>query len=384
MSGPLAGVRVLDLTQFFSGPFCTMVLADLGADVVKVERPGGEPQRNAMRPAGASESHGFLILNRNKRGVELDLARPDGLEAFLALVRTADVLVENFRPGVTARLGIDYETVRQVRPELIYATITGFGERGPWADRPGLDAVAQAMSGLMSVTGHPGSGPAKIGVPATDLTAGLFCAVGIVAAYHERTLTGVGRRVSTSLFEAGLALGIHEAAEYWSTGRTPGPLGSGHRFAAPYRALRTLDGHVTIGAGTDKLWRQLCPAIGRDDLLADPRFGSNEDRMANLDALVEELERTLVGDTSERWTARIVAAGVPAGPILDYPAVLESPHAAAVDMVVEVDHPTAGRVRTLGSAVKLDGAGSNGVRPAPTLGQHTAEVLGELGIEAAR
>ena len=384
MQKPLAGIRVLDLTQFLAGPFCTMVLADLGADVIKIEPPGGEPQRNAMRPQPDLEGLSFLTLNRNKRAIVLNLREPEGRELFHGLVRSADVVVENFKPGTTVKLGIDYETLRELRPELIYATITGFGDGGPWADRPGLDAITQAMSGLMSVTGYPGMDPVKLGVPATDLTAGLFCAIGVVSAYVQRLSTGEGQRVATSLFQAGVAYGIHEASQYWETGRVPEPLGSGHRFAAPYQALRTNDGYVTVGAGTEKLWERFCGAIGRTDLFDHPRFATNADRMTNLPELVEALEETLVTDTSEAWTDKIIAAGVPAGPILDYAHVLEHEHTHAVGMVVEYEHPRQGRLKTLGSPVRFGGAVKNGVTPAPLLAQHTVEVLAEIGIDEAR
>jgi len=384
MEKPLSGIRVLDLTQFLAGPFCTMVLADLGADVIKIEPPGGEPQRNGLRPSPDTEGLSFLTLNRNKRGIVLNLREQEGRDLFLDLVARADVVVENFKPGTTAKLGIDYDTLRARRPELIYATITGFGERGPWADRPGLDAITQAMSGLMSVTGYPGMDPVKVGVPATDLTSGLFCAVGIVSAYVQRLTTGEGQRVATSLFQAGVAYGIHESSTYWESGVVPEPLGSGHRYAAPYQALRTEDGYVTVGAGTEKLWERFCGAIGRDDLIADSRFTTNIDRMRNLAELVPELEKTLVTDTSEAWTEKIIAAGCPAGPILDYGQVLEHEHTHAVGMVVEYEHPRQGRLKTLGSPVRLSAAPQNGVRPAPLLAQHTEEVLAEFGIDEAR
>jgi crotonobetainyl-CoA:carnitine CoA-transferase CaiB-like acyl-CoA transferase len=381
---PLAGIKVLDLTQFLAGPFCTMVLADMGADVIKIEPPGGEPQRNAMRPKPDQEGLSFLTLNRNKRAIVLNLREPEGRELFLELARTADVVVENFKPGTTTKLGIDYETLRELRPELIYATITGFGDAGPWAERPGLDAIAQAMSGLMSITGYPGMDPVQVGVPATDLTAGLFCTIGIVSAYVQRMTTGEGQRVETSLFQAGLAYGIHESSQYWESGRVPEPLGSGHRFAAPYQALRTKDGYVTVGAGTEKLWERFCGAIGRMDLFDHPQFARNADRMQNLTELVAELERTLATDTSEAWTDKIIEAGVPAGPILDYADVLEHEHTHAVGMVVEYEHPRQGRLKTLGVPVKLSAAPQNGVTPAPLLAQHTEEVLADIGIDADR
>ena len=381
---PLAGVRVLDLTQFLAGPFCTMVLGDMGADVVKVEPPTGEPMRNAMRVDPEKESLSFLSLNRNKRGIVVDLSAAEGRALFHELVAQADVLVENFRPGVTTRLEIDYDTLRRIRPELVYASITGFGDVGSWAQRPGLDAITQGMSGLMSVTGSPDGEPAKVGVPVTDLTAGLYGVIGILNAYITRLSTGEGQRVATSLFQAGLALAIHESSEYWSTGQVPGPLGSAHRFAAPYQAVRAKDGYLTVGAGTQKLWERMCVAIDREDLLADERFVTNGDRMGNRDALQAELERTFATRPAVEWADVIVEAGVPAGPILDYHQVLEAPHTNEVGMVAEYDHPTQGRLKTLGTPVTLSGITNGSVRAAPLLGEHTDEVLAELGLDEER
>lgn len=285
---------------------------------------------------------------------------------------------------MTTKLGIDYETLKGHKPDLIYASITGFGDTGPWSQRPGLDAITQSMSGLMSVTGYPGSDPVKVGVPATDLTAGLFGTIGILNAYIHRLRTGVGQRVGASLFEAGLSFAIHESNEYWSTGNVPGPLGSGHRFAAPYQSLRTRDGYVTVGAGTDKLWEKFCGAIGRDDLLTDSRFAGNAKRMAHIPELVEELEQTLMTDDTDAWVDKIIAVGVPAGPLLNYQQVLEAEHTYARHMVVEYDHPTQGRLKTLGTPFKLSEVPNNGVKAAPMLAQHTDEIFGELGVPPER
>ncbi len=379
---PLAGVLVLDLTQFLAGPFCTMVLGDMGADVIKIEPPGGEIQRNAMRTKDDDlDPPSFLALNRNKRSMVLDLRSDGGPELFHRLVAQADVMVENFKPGTTKKLGIDYETLASIRPELIYASITGFGDSGPYALRPGLDLITQAMSGIMSVTGPRGGEPVKAGVPVTDLTSGLFGAIGILNAYIVRLTTGEGQLVTSSLFEAGVSLGIHESAELWSRGTVPRPLGSGHRLAAPYQALRAQDGYLTVGAGTDKLWERMCEAIDRTDLLSDERFAGNSKRMENLEALEQELERTLQGAPVEHWVERIIAVGVPAGPILDYQQVLEDPHTLAREMVIEIDHPRHGRIKSLGSPVKLSKSSRGTPRPAPLLGEHTDEALGELGVE---
>ena len=382
---PLANVRVLDLTQYLAGPFCTMMLGDMGADVIKVEPPGGEAMRKAMRVRdGDADPPSFLALNRNKRGLVIDLREQEGRELFLELVAASDVLVENFRPGVTAKLGIDYETLSALRPELIYASLSGFGDSGPYAKRPGLDLITQGMSGIMSVTGPRGGEPVKVGVAITDLSSGMFGAIGILSAYVSRLTTGEGQFVSSSLFEAGVSLAIHESSEFWSQGTVPGPLGSGHRFSAPYQALRAADGYLNVGAGTDKLWEKMCAAIGREDLLADERFASNAKRMEHLEALEQELERTLRTEPVDVWVERIITAGVPAGPILDYSQVLEDPHTLARGMVTEIEHPVAGTVKTLGSPVKLSKAQLGSIRPAPLLGQHTDEILTQFGLEADR
>jgi formyl-CoA transferase len=382
---PLGGVRVLDLTQFLAGPFCTMILGDMGADVIKIEPPGGEVQRNAMRVGDDGvDPPSFLALNRNKRSMVLNLRSDDGRELFYELVDQSDVLVENFKPGTTTRLGIDYETLSARRPELIYASITGFGDSGPYALRPGLDLITQGMSGIMSVTGPRGGEPVKAGVAVTDLSSGMFGAIGILNAYIARLRTGDGQLVSSSLFEAGVSLAIHESAELWGRGTVPGPLGSGHRLAAPYQALRAADGWLTVGAGTDKLWERFVAAIGREDLLSDERFLGNGKRMENLEALEQELERTLTTQPVAHWVPLIIDAGVPAGPILNYEQVLEDPHTLAREMVIEIEHPKAGRIKSLGSPVKLSKAPLGTPRHPPLLGEHTDELLSEFGLDSDR
>ena len=382
---PLHGVRVLDLTQFLAGPFCTMILGDMGADVIKIEPPGGEVQRNSMKlGAGDVDPPSFLALNRNKRSMVLDLRSDGGRALFYELVGQSDVLVENFKPGTTKKLGIDYETLSALRPELIYASITGFGDSGPYALRPGLDLITQGMSGIMSVTGPRGGDPVKAGVAVTDLSSGMFGAIGILNAYIVRLKTGEGQFVSSSLFEAGVSLAIHESAEMWGRGTIPGPLGSGHRLAAPYQGLRAQDGWLTVGAGTDKLWERFCGAIGREDLLRDERFLGNSKRMENLEVLEQELERTLVTQPVEHWVELMIDAGVPAGPILNYQQVLEDPHTLAREMVIEIDHPKAGRIKSLGSPVKLSKSPLGTPLYPPLLGEHTDEFLLELGIDSDR
>jgi formyl-CoA transferase len=374
LNAALDGVRVIELCQVMAGPFCGQVLADMGADVIKVEPPEvGDQTRHSMGEAA------FRAVNRNKRSIALDLKDPEHVAVLHRLVATADVLTENYRPGVAERLGADYETLRERNPRLIYASISGFGQTGPYAQRPGYDLIAQGAAGIMSVTGEPDGNPVKCGVPVSDLSAGLFCAVGILSALHARSRTGEGQRIDTSLWEGALALSIWETAELWTTGKAPRPLGSAHRLSAPYQALRTRDGHMTVGGNNQKLWERLCSTIGREDLVRDPRFATNADRMANRPALAAELERTLAARDTADWVDTLLAAGVPAGPILDYEQVVADPHTRAREMVVEMEHPEAGTVYGLGIPVKLSATPGPIRRPAPLLGQHTSEILAELG-----
>jgi len=384
MTPPLAGLRVLDLTQVMAGPFCCQVLGDLGADVIKVEPPGaGDQSRRSMgfRMKG-EDTAAFLAVNRNKRSAALNLKDTAQRAAFVRLAGTADVLVENFRPGVTSRLGIDYETLAALHPRLVYASISGFGQTGPYAQRPGFDLIAQGVAGLMSVTGEPGGEPVKCGVPVSDLAAGLFCAIGVLAALRAREATGLGQQVDTSLFEGALALSIWETAELWATGRVPEPLGSAHRLTAPYQALRTRDGHSTVGGNNERLWERLCNAIGRADLLDDARFAGNDARMRNRGELAAELEAALEERDTGEWVEALLAAGVPCGPIHDYADVVADRHTLARAMVVELEHPVEGTVRALGMPLKLSDTPGEIRRPAPLLGEHTEEVLREAGLAA--
>jgi len=372
---------VLDLSQVMAGPFCCQLLGDMGADVIKVEPPRtGDQARHAMGFAMKGEdTAAFLAVNRNKRSIALDLKDDEQRAVFHRLAATADVVVENFRPGVTGRLGIDPETLRARDPRLIYASISGFGQTGPSALRPGYDLIAQGMAGVMSVTGEPGGDPVKCGVPVGDLSAGLFCAFAILAAVIARERTGRGQHIDTSLFEGALALSIWETAELWTTGRVPQPLGSAHRLTAPYQALRTRDGYVTVAGNNERLWRRLCDAVGRPDLVDDPRFAANPDRMANRPALVAELESALARRDTADWVAALQEAGVPAGPINDYGQVFADPHTQAREMMVEMEHPVEGTVRGLGIPVKLSETPGAIRRAAPLLGEHTGEILRELG-----
>jgi crotonobetainyl-CoA:carnitine CoA-transferase CaiB-like acyl-CoA transferase len=383
-SAALEGVRVIDFSQVMAGPFCTMLLGDLGADVIKVEPPAGDLSRSMggdrLRLRGNDHAP-FLALNRNKRSIVLDLSTAEDRDVCLALMQTADVIVENFRPGVMRNLGIDYETVARTNPRVVYASISGFGQNGPYADRPGFDLIAQAMSGVMSVTGEPGGDPVKCGIPIADLAAGLYASHAILAALWSRASTGRGQYLETSLFEAALGLSVWEATEFFATGEPPQAHGSAHRLSAPYQALRTADGHITVAALNTRQWERLCTVIGRPELIGDARFANNGDRMVNLPALVDELEAALASASTAQWVERMLAAGVPAGPILDYQQVFSDPHTRARNMVEEIDHPVEGRIRTLGFPVKMRETPARVRRAPPQLGQHNEELLRELGIE---
>jgi len=385
MSQPLAGLKVLDLTQVMAGPFCCMLLGDMGADVIKVEPPGvGDQTRRAMgfRMKGA-DSAGFFALNRNKRSIELDLKNDAGREAFYALVRDADIVVENYRPGVAGRLAIDYATLSALNPQLVYASISGFGQTGPWSQRPGLDLMAQALSGAMSAMGHPGSAPVKSSIPFADLGAGLFAAYAILSAVVGRQATGEGRYIDASLFETALGFAIWETAEYWGTGKIPTPIGSANRMSAPYQAVRSADGYFVIGASNQKLWTTLCEAIDAQSLFADERFVDNVARVSNRDALVVELEKRFALQPAAHWIEVLRTAGVPAAPIVDYAEALASEQAQARNMVMEVEHPVEGPIKMLGYPVKASGGAQQFRYPPPLLGEHTAAVLRESGLDEA-
>jgi crotonobetainyl-CoA:carnitine CoA-transferase CaiB-like acyl-CoA transferase len=379
MTTALHGLRVLDQTQVMAGPFCSMLLADMGADVVKIEPPAGEHTRREMQIApGVSAS--FLAVNRNKRSLVLDLKQPDGVAVLKRLVATADVLVENYRPGVAARLGVDYATLSAINPRLIYCSISGFGQTGPYAGRGGFDLVAQGMSGIMSATGNDGGAPVKVGVPITDLGAGLFAVVGILAALRARHVTGRGQFVDTSLFEAGVALSQWEATQYWYTGEIPRGLGTAHRLNAPYQAFRASDGHFTVGAANNNLFPRFAQLLGRPELTKDARFDSVPKRLANRLELEKIVETITVTQPRAHWLARCEDAGIPAGPIYTVPEALADPHARARQMVQELEHPQVGRVKALGNPVKMSATPPRLRAAAPTLGADTDAVLREAGF----
>ena len=377
----LEGFRVLDLTQVMAGPYCAMLLADMGADVVKIEPPGGEASRHVELELAPGESGPFLAVNRNKRGLVLDLKQPAAVAVVERLAATADVLVENYRPGVAERMGVGYPRLSALNPRLVYCSISGFGQTGPYADRGGYDLIAQGMSGIMSATGSEGGAPVKIGVPIADLGAGLFAVFGILCALRARRVTGRGQLVDTSLFEAGLALSAWEATEYWFTGQVPRGLGTAHRLNAPYQAFRASDGHFTVGAANDNLFPRFCAILGLDHLVTDPRFVSVGERLRHRAALQELIEAVTRHQPRAHWLARCEAAGVPAGPIYSVPEALDDAHARARGMVQELPHPVLGRVKSLGNPVKMSATPPAMRRAAPSLGQDTDAILREAGLD---
>ncbi len=382
-AGALAGIRVVELAHVMAGPICGRMLADLGADVVKVEPPGpGDPTR-AFAPAEADgTAAAFVMANRNKRGVVIDLKSEPGREVAMRMLARCDVVIENFRAGVMERLGLDYETLRAANPGLVYCQITGFGRTGPMAEHRGFDLIAQGMTGLLSVTGEgPGRPPVKCGPPLTDITAGILGAMGVVTALYAREKTGVGQRVDTSLYEAGLTQTFWQAAVALATGESPGPLGSAHPLAAPYEALPTADGWITVGGWNQVNWLRLVAAMDMGELAADPRFETNTDRMTNLGELRELLSARLGTASTETWLKRLEAAAVPAGPVSTMLEALRHPQTAARDMVVTVPQGD-GTAETLGMPVKMSDAPASVERGAPGMGEHTEEVLGEYGFGA--
>ena len=384
MALPLEGVRVVDLTSVMAGPYCAMVLGDLGADVVKIESfPGGDASRT-FDPKVNGESYCFAVLNRNKRSIALDLKSARGKDVFLRLVDGADIVIENFRPGVVRRLGIDYKRLAARRPELVYASMSGFGQTGPYSQRGGYDIIAQGMSGIMMMTGYPGGRPAKVGIAMNDIASGVTALYGILGAYIGRLRTGKGQYLETSLLEAGLAWTQWEFGAWAGSGELPEATGTRHRRSAPYQAYRTQDGYVTVGAGNEKLWRGLCLQVcERPDWLEDPRYARPAARLAHADELERDIESVFATAPTAHWVERLEAAGVPGGPVYRYEQTLADPHVRARDMVVELDHPAIGRMKMLGLPLKSSGELTAIRRPAPLLGQHTAQVLAQIGYRDA-
>jgi len=377
----LEGLRVLDVTQVMAGPFCSMLLADLGADVIKVEPPAGDSTRQ-MPGAVGSDSPPFNALNRGKRSIVLNLKTGEGRDAFTRLARSTDILIENYRPGVMDALGIGYAVLSSLNPRIVYASISGYGQTGPDRSKGGFDLIAQGVSGIMSITGEPGGPPVKAGVPLTDLSAGLFALVGILAAVEHRHRSGLGQLVDASLVDAGVALSVWEATEYFSGIGVPTALGSAHRMIAPYQAIRCADGYITLGAANERLFRRVCEVLGHPEWIEWPEFADSALRLANRQRLVDLIEEMTVQRPRSHWLALLEANDIPCGPINDYAQVFADPQVVARGMVVETEHPVLGRLKTLGSPIKMSATPPDVSRRAPRLGEHTDDVLREAGFSA--
>jgi crotonobetainyl-CoA:carnitine CoA-transferase CaiB-like acyl-CoA transferase len=376
MPGALERLTVLDLTSHLSGPYCSMMLGDHGADVIKIERRGVGDDARQMPPFVEGQSAPFMIWNRNKRSVELDLKDPADRDRFLDLIDHADILLENFRPGTLDRLGLGWKRLSERNPRLIYGAISGFGQTGPYRDRGGFDLITQGMSGLMSVCGPADGPPHRLPIAISDIAAGMFLAFGILAAVEARHRTGRGQVVETSLLEAATSLGVYEAAHFFATGARPPRIGQAHRGSSPYQIFETADGYITVGAAQQNFWERLCDIVDLPTLRDDPRFGTNAERVRNNDVLVELLQVPLRTKSSLDWLAVLEAAGIPAGPVLAYDEVLTNEHLLARNMIVPTQNAGAEPFNTLGVTVKLSETPGTVRLPAPRLGQHMKEVFG--------
>ena len=381
MPGALDGLTVIDFTSHLSGPYCAMILGDQGADVIKVERPGKGDDLRASPPHVEGEGAPFMLWNRNKRSITLDLKDPADMAKAKALVASADVMVENFRPGVAERLGLGYAAMSALNPGLVYCSISGFGQTGPYSPRGGFDLVAQAMSGLMTINGPPEGGPYRIPIAISDVAAGMNGAIGVLSALQHRAKTGEGQQVDVSLLDSALAMCVYEAANVFATDQVPERLGQGHRGSAPYQIFPTSDGWFALGASQQRFWEDTCRIIGAEHLLEDPRFTEKKDRVARQQELAGLLGPFFQKQTTDYWFERFDAKNIPCGPVMNHLETLADPHIQAREMVVPVTHPKAGDHRTLGTPIKLSKTPGGVRRHAPTLGQHNDEVLGRLAAD---
>ena len=380
MTKALEGIKVLDLSRALAGPYCTMMLADMGAEVIKVEMPGkGDDSRSWGPPFIEGESAYFMSINRNKKSITLNMKSGKSMEIIHKLIKQSDVVVENFRPGAMERLGLGYERVKEMNPRIIYASISGFGQDGPYRMLPGFDQVLQGMGGLMSITGEPGGPPIKVGVAIADISGGMFAAYGIVVALYNRQKTGKGQMIDVSLLDSQVAWLTYRAGAYFTSGEIPQPVGSGHPVIVPYQAFRAKDVYINIAVGNDQLWERFCRAVGLGKVMDDPKFATNAKRVENREEIVKIISDLIATRKGEEWLKIITDAGVPCGPIYTVDKIFADPQVLHRQMLKELDHPKAGKVRVTGIPVKLSDTPGEVETAPPVLGQHTQEILNELG-----
>lgn len=381
-TGPLTGIRVLDLSRLLAGPLCTMLLADMGAEVIKVEPLTGEDTRRIAPPYIGDESAYFLSINRNKRGITIDLERPEGHDLAMRLIAGADIVVENFRPEAVAQLGLDYESVRKVNPEVVYVAISAFGEQGPHRDRPAIDLVFQGLSGMMSITGEPNGPPIKPGTPVADVTAGMLAAYGTMLALFNRQRTGRGQKVELSLLDGIIAHQLTALSHYLATGINHPRLGTASPFLVPAQSFATADATVNVAVVNNKFWRKFCDVLKVPELIDDPRFRSNPLRIEHRAELIPMLVDIFKRKSTADWLRLLEAEGIPCSPVRTHADMCNDPYMQTSEMLVELEHPSAGRIRVTGIPIKLRGTPGSIRRPPPRLGEHTDEVLREIGMSS--
>lgn len=383
MTCALEGIRIVDFSKALAGPYCTMLLADMGAEVIKVEMPGtGDDSRGWGPPFLKGQAAYFLSINRNKKSITLNLKNHKAKKIALKLIESADVIVESNRPGTMARLGLDYKEVKKINPKTIYASISGFGQTGPYSKRPGFDQVIQGYGGIMGLTGEAGGSPLKVGIAVTDIATGMFTVIGILTALYHREKTGQGQYIDASMLDGQVSWLTYQAGRYLASGKIPQRMGSAHPLIVPYQAFKARDGFINIAAGNDNLWKRFCDVTGLLDIAQDPRFATNAKRVENRKEVVEIINKIIATKTMKEWLDILEKAGIPCGPIYTVDQVFADPQVLARDMLVEVDHPTCGKIKVTGSPIKFSETPAKVCKAPPVLGQHNEEILRELGFSS--